>query len=206
MLKQITLFRDKYRVTTCGFGPAPNGVAGRIRTGHRLPSWPRDPQRLALRRYRDVYWNIAGVAAALQAAARQQFDAVLANDTNTVPLALCLDAQARRACGPARVRPKEHFDKPAWRVLVAPYVRWLCGPTCLGGVGDHRGRGIAEQYTKDFGVAASVVTNAAPYADKQPRPTGEKIRMIYSSAGQRYRKIEDIMEAMRGAPEIWNWT
>ncbi|WP_240691672.1 glycosyltransferase [Arthrobacter sp. CAU 1506] len=202
VLKQITLFRDQYRVITCGFGPAPDGVAGHVELDTGLASWPRDPQRLALRRYTDVYWNIAAVAQARKLLRGQQFDAVLANDTNTVPLALSLKPKHGVHADLHEFAPKEHFNKPAWRALVAPYVRWLCR-TYLPAVRSVTtvAEGIAEQYTKDFGVAASVVTNAAPYADKQPRPTGEKIRMIYSSAGQRYRKIEDIMEAMRGAPE-----
>ncbi|HXF01695.1 MAG TPA: hypothetical protein VN601_01790, partial [Arthrobacter sp.] len=93
VLKQITLFRDKYRVFTCGFGPAPDGVAGHFELDTALASWPRDPQRLALRRYPDVYWNIAAVAQARKLLRGQQFDAVLANDTNTVPLALSLEPQ-----------------------------------------------------------------------------------------------------------------
>ena len=184
VLKQISLFRDKYRVFTCGFGPAPDGVAGHFELDTALASWPRDPQRLALRRYVDVYWNIAAVAQARKLLRGQQFDAVLANDTNTVPLALGLEPRHGVHADLHEFAPKEHFNKPAWRVLVAPYVRWLCR-TYLPAARSVTtvAEGIAEQYTKDFGVAASVVTNAAPYADKQPRPTGDKIRMIYSSAG-----------------------
>ena len=116
----------------------------------------------------------------------QQFDAVLANDTNTVPLALSLEPEHGVHADLHEFAPKEHFNKPAWRALVAPYVRWLCRTYLPAACSVTTvAEGIAEQYTKDFGVAASVVTNAAPYADKQPRPTGGKIRMIYSSAGQR---------------------
>lgn len=202
VLKQINLFRDKYQVLTCGFGPAPDGVAGHFELDRVLPSWPRDPKRLAARRYRQVYWNIAAVAEASRMLRGQHFDAVLANDANTVPLALSLEPLRGVHADLHEFAPKEHFNKPAWRVLVAPYVRWLCR-TYLPAVSSVTtvSEGIAEQYQKDFGVDVGVVTNAAPYAELEPRPTGEKIRLIYSSAGQRYRRIEDIIAAMDGVPE-----
>ncbi|NKX53849.1 glycosyltransferase family 4 protein [Arthrobacter sp. E918] len=201
VLKQIDLFRRRYRVATCGFGPAPDGVADHIELDRAMPSWPRDPRRLLLRRYVDVYWGIAAVAEARRQLRGRDFDAVLANDANTLPLALSLAPARGVHADLHEFAPKEHFNKPAWRALVAPYVRWLCR-TYLPQAASVTtvSEGIAEQYRKDFGVAAGVVTNAAPYADKEPRPTQLPIRLIYSSAGQRYRKIENIMEAMRTAP------
>jgi hypothetical protein len=202
VLKQINLFRDRYRVTTCGFGPAPEGVAGHVELDRALPSWPRDPQRLLLRRYQEVYWSIAAVAEARRLLRGQTFDAVLANDANTLPLALSLDPARGVHADLHEFAPKEHFNKPAWRILVAPYVRWLCR-TYLPQAASVTtvSAGIARQYGQDFGVAAGVVTNAAPYTEREPRPTQLPLRLIYSSAGQRYRKIETIIEAMRGTPE-----
>ncbi|EMY35667.1 hypothetical protein D477_003193 [Arthrobacter crystallopoietes BAB-32] len=200
VLKQINLFRDKYDVVTCGFGAAPDGVSRHFEIESGLPSWPRDPKRLLQRQYRQVYWNIAAVAEAYRLLRGQRFDAVLANDANTLPLAMSLDAVHGVHADLHEFAPKEHYNKPAWRILVAPYVRWVCRTflpqaRSVTTVSD----GIAEQYGRDFGVAATVVTNAAPYAEKVPRPTGRPIRLIYSSAGQRYRRIEDIISAMDAA-------
>jgi len=199
VLKQINLFRDKYRVTTCGYGDAPDGVAAHVEIDAGCIGWPRDPKRLALRRYRDVYWSVAGVAEAYRHLRWRSFDAVLANDLNTVPLALSLDSRRGVHADLHEFGPKEHFDKPAWRVLVAPYMRWLCR-TYLPRAASVTtvSEGIARQYGLDYGVRAAVVTNAAPYVEKSPRPTGSTIRLIHSAAGQRYRKIEDIIEAFRG--------
>ncbi|MFD1210960.1 glycosyltransferase [Arthrobacter sp. GCM10027362] len=202
VLKQINLFKDRYTVTTCGFGPAPDGVAGHVELDRALPSWPRDPQRLLLRRYPQVYWGIAAVAEAGRQLRGRSFDAVLANDANTLPLALSLAPARGVHADLHEFAPKEHFNKPAWRLLVAPYVRWLCR-TYLPQAASVTtvSEGIARQYGQDFGVSAGVVTNAAPYTEREPRPTQLPIRLLYSSAGQRYRRIENIMEAMRGTPE-----
>lgn len=202
VLKQINLFQDKYDVVTCGFGAAPDGVEDHVELAAGLPSWPRDPKGLLKRRYRQVYWNIAAVAEANRLLRGRRFDAVLANDANTLPLALSLDSVRGVHADLHEFAPKEHFNKPAWRLLVAPYVRWVCRTflpqaKSVTTVSD----GIARQYGHDFGVEAAVVTNAAPYADLAPKPTSRPIRLIYSSAGQRYRRIEDIISAMDGAPE-----
>ncbi|NKX49456.1 glycosyltransferase family 4 protein [Arthrobacter deserti] len=199
VLKQINLFRGRYRVITCGYGPAPDGVAEHVEIDPACIGWPRDPKRLALRRYRDVYWNVAGVAEAYRLLRSRRFGAVLANDLNTVPLALSLDSTHGVHADLHEFGPKEHFDKPAWRALVAPYMRWLCRTSLPRAASVTTvSAGIARQYGLDFGVQAAVVTNAAPYVRKQPRPTGSTIRLIHSTAGQRYRRIEDIIEAFRG--------
>ncbi len=202
VLKQIDLFKTRYNVITCGYGSSPDGVAEHIQINDQLVGWPRDPQRLALRRYTDVYWSIGGVAEAFRLLRGRHFDAVLANDLNTVPLAVSLGSTHGVHADLHEFGPKEHFDKPAWRVLVAPYMRWICR-TYLGKAASVTtvSKGIARQYEADFGVKADVVTNAAPYVDKAPRKTPDTMRLIHSAGGQRYRKIEDIIEAFRDAPQ-----
>jgi hypothetical protein len=201
VLKQINLFKDRYKVITCGYGPAPDGVAGHVQIAEELVGWPRDPKRLALRRYLDVYWSVLGVAEAYRHLRGQRFGAILANDLNTLPLALSLESEHGVHADLHEFGPKEHFDKPAWRILVAPYMRWICS-TYLGQAASVTtvSDGIARQYRLDYGVDAKVVTNAAPYVSMEPRPTTDRIRLIHSAGGQRYRKIEDIIEAFRNAP------
>jgi hypothetical protein len=133
--------------------------------------------------------------------AGRRFDGILANDLNAVPLALSLQPRAGVHGDLHEFAPKEKDDNLRWRLTVAPYMRWLCRTylTRLASV-TTVARGIADQYEADYGVRVGVVTNAAPYAEREPQPVHAPIRLIHSAAGQRYRKLENFIELMKGAP------
>lgn len=200
VLKQVALFRGKYHLITCGYGAAPDGADEHFALAADAVGWPSDRVGLLGRRYRRAYERMSAVQQARGLLAGISVDVILANDLNTLPLALELKPRYGVHADLHEFAPKEKDDDLKWRLFVAPYMRWLCR-TYLP-----RARslttvapGIAAQYTKDFGVAADVVTNAAPYTAGSPRPVGEKIRLIHSAAGQRYRKLENLVEAMRSA-------
>jgi glycosyltransferase involved in cell wall biosynthesis len=201
VLKQVGLFSGKYHLITCGYGAAPDGVDEHFALSSDAIGWPSDRIGLLGRRYQRAYDQMSAVQQARKLLAGVRVDVVLANDLNTLPLALELEPKYGVHSDLHEFAPKEKDDDLKWRLFVAPYMRWLCR-TYLP-----RARslttvapGIAAQYTRDFGVAADVVTNAAPFAEGAPRPVGEPIRLIHSAAGQRYRKLENLIEAMRSAP------
>ena len=201
VLKQVGLFSGKYHLITCGYGAAPEGVDEHFALSPDAVGWPSDRIGLLGRRYRRAYDQMSAVQQARKLLAGVSVDVILANDLNTLPLAVELEPKYGVHSDLHEFAPKEKDDDLKWRLFVAPYMRWLCR-TYLP-----RARslttvapGIAAQYTRDFGVAADVVTNAAPFAEGAPRPVGETIRLIHSAAGQRYRKLENLIEAMRSVP------
>jgi hypothetical protein len=202
VLKQVRLFRDTYDVYTCGLGPAPEGVVRHYELPAGARGWVNDRLSLLTRRYRHAYWALPAVAAAQAALPVDFFDGVLANDLNTVPLALSLNPRRGVHADLHEFAPREKDDDLKWRLFVAPFMRWLCR-TYLPQVVSATtvAPGIAAQYLHDYGVRFGVVTNAAPYAERDPRPVGATIRVIHSAAGQRYRRLEVFIEAMRDAPE-----
>lgn len=202
VLKEVELFKDKYHVVTCGYGDAPAGSAEHYALPADSRAWTTDRVSLATRRFAKVYEGLPAVQQARKILPVGTFDVILANDLNTLPLALDLKPRLGVHADLHEFAPKEKDDDLKWRTFVAPFMRWLCRNYL------HHAKsvttvsaGIAEQYTKDFGVATGVVTNAAPYLDASPRPVGATIRMIHSAAGQRYRKLENLIEAMRDAPD-----
>lgn len=202
VLKQVELFKDEYRVSTCGYGAGPEGVHRHYALPADARGWTSDRIGLLTRRYQKVYGGLSAVAAARAALAGAQFDVVLANDLNTLPVALELEPRLGVHADLHEFAPKEKFEDIKWRMFVAPYQRWLCRRyltrvTSLTTVSE----GIARQYEADYGVPARVVTNAAPYVSGSPQPVGDEVRLIHSAAGQRYRKLENFIEAMKGAPE-----
>lgn len=202
VLKQVALFKDRYDVTTCGLGPAPDGVVRHYELPADARGWVDDRAALLTRRYAMAYRNIGAVAIARELLPVGTFDAVLANDLNTVPLALSLNPGCGVHADLHEFAPREKETDLRWRIFVAPFWRWICRRYLpLVASATTVARGIAEEYEKDYGVAFGVVTNAAPYSDREPGPVGDPIRMIHSTAGQRRRRLENFVELMRDAPQ-----
>lgn len=201
VLKQVALFSGKYHLITCGYGAAPEGVDEHFALSSDAVGWPSDRIGLLGRRYRRAYKKMSAVQQARRLLTGLSVDVVLANDLNTLPVAVDLKPKYGVHSDLHEFAPKEKDDDLKWRLFVAPFMRWLCRTylpqaRSLTTVAP----GIAAQYTADFGVAAQVVTNAAPFAPGTPQPVRETIRLIHSAAGQRYRKLENLIEAMRSAP------
>lgn len=202
VLKQVELFRTEYRVATCAYGEAPDGVAEHYALPADSRGWPSDKIGLLTHQYHRVYDGLTAVQSARKVLPSGKFDIILANDLNTLPLALELKPRLGVHADLHEFAPREKEDDLKWRIFVAPFMRWLCrnylsDATSVTSVS----QGIAEEYTKDYGVPVGVVTNAAPFLDTPVKPVGASVRMIHSAAGQRYRKLENFVEAMKGAPD-----
>lgn len=199
VLKQVELLKVKYRVSTCAYGEAPDGVDEHFALPADSRGWPSDKVGLLTRNYARVYNNLSAVSHARDVLPTGHFDIVVANDLNTLPLALELKPTLGVHSDLHEYAPSEKESDPKWRLFVAPYMKWMCrkflpeaqSVTTVS-------QGIADEYRSQFGVEVGVVTNAAPYLDAEPTPTATPLKVIYSGAGQRYRKIELILEAMRG--------
>ncbi len=202
VLKQVELFKNKYQVSTCAYGAAPDGVEQHFALSEDSRGWPSDKVGLISRQYGRVYDGLPAVQAAKAILPKGRFDVIVANDLNTLPLALELEPRLGVHADLHEFAPREKEDNLKWRVFIAPFMRWLCSRYLSQASSVTTvSQGIAEEYTKDYGVPVRVVTNAAPYSDGEVRPVGEKIRLIHSAAGQRYRKLENFVEAMKDAPD-----
>lgn len=202
VLKQVELFKDEYRVVTCAYGDAPDDVDEHIALPDSARGWSSDKVGLITRNYRRVYDGMTAVIAARKALPVGHFDIILANDLNTLPLALDLQPRLGVHSDLHEYAPSEKESDAKWRFFVAPFMRWMCRKYLSKARSITTvSQGIADEYARKFRVQVGVVSNAAPYLDAAPTPTGETIKIIYSGAGQRYRKIELILEAMRGVRE-----
>lgn len=201
VLKQVALFRDRYDVTTCGQGPAPGGVVEHVELPANARGWVDDRIALLTHRYRRAYRKISGVSAAMDKLPVGAFDAILANDLNTVPLALALEPRRGVHADLHEFAPREKEDDLKWRLFVAPFLRWLCRKYLARAASITTvSSGIALEYQKRFGVSADVVTNASPHVDLEPLPVGDTIRLIHTGAAFRARRLENYIRAMEGLP------
>lgn len=199
VLKQVHAFRDDYEVTTCGYGPAPDGVE-HLRIPDEVRADDTDFRLLAARAYRAAYSSTGAVRVARRLLADRSFDVVLADDVETVPLALEIAPPETVHADLHEYSPRLHDDVRAWVFWRAPYVRWQCrrfvrrvaSTTTVG-------HGLARQYERDFGFRPDVVTNATPYADLEPVPVGETVRVVHSGAALRNRNLGLLIEAVEAA-------
>ncbi|MDN5685579.1 MAG: glycosyltransferase [Brachybacterium sp.] len=201
--RQIDLLAAEFEVTTVGFGSSPHPEVTHVELPEGTRAWPSSKQYLLSGRYRRAYWDMSAVRAAREALADRvgAVDIVLANDVNTLPLALWLAPRRGVHADLHEYAPREKEHVRSWRWFIAPYQRWICR-TCLPEVASITtvSPGLADEYAARFGVDVQVVTNASAYEDRAPRPTGETIRLLHTGVARANRRLESMIDALRGAP------
>jgi hypothetical protein len=198
--RQIALMSPEHDVTAVGFAdPQIPGVRFVDVAGTRKTPMQRAfaGARLRCRRYESYYWNVGPVAAARRALAGGSYDLIIANESDTWPLAFAL-----RDPGGARVlldaheyAPREFEDVRRWRRLYQRYRRHLCATMlpradAVTTVCD----GVAAEYERCFGVRPAVITNASPLRDFTPSElAGDQVRMVHHGVAVRSRRIESMI-------------
>lgn len=205
VLKQVRLFADRYDVTTCGHGPAPEGVVRHIRVPDEVHAWRWDGKPLRLKAYRWAYWHNPGVAWARENLPRGTFDAILADDLETVGLALRLRPRRGVHADLHEYAPRQNDQYPRWDFWVRPFMEWMVRTyvrraASVTTVGAH----IAREYETQFGLGhVGVVPNAAPFAPGlEPTDVDEPLRLVHSGAARPERGLENHIDAVAGLPGV----
>jgi hypothetical protein len=200
LLRQIRLLTPDHDVTTCGYGPAPDGVVEHIRIPDELVYWKKDRALLMQRRFaavlrsNEVHRHLTGVIPV------GAFDVVIANDADPVPLALSLRPRGGVHADLHEYAPRQREDSRRWKWFVAPYYRWLIRsfvPLCDSVT--TVGQGLADEFGREFGIEAGVVVNAAPYREGEPTEVGQPIRLVHSGGATRNRAIDTMIRAVSAA-------
>lgn len=199
VLRQLRLLAaEGYRVSTLGYGEAPDGVQEHLRLPDEVVSWHKDRARLMTRRFRSAYRTAPVVQAAVRLLHGREgsYDVVLANDIDTLPLALDLAPAGGVHADLHEYHSRQREELLRWRLFVAPYYRWLVrtyGPradsvTTVG----HR---LAERYEEEFGLRCGVVYNAPGQADLPVGEVGDPVRIVHAGHATPGR-LGTVLEAM----------
>ena len=148
--------------------------------------------RLLARRYEAVYWKHPTNLTALDRLRGAQADVVVANELAALPIALRL--------GPPVVfdaheyAPDEFGERRWWRVVIAPYVHWQCRRyipqvSMMTTVG----QAIADEYERETGVRATVVTNAPRREDLEPTLVHNPVRILHHGVALPGRGLEEMV-------------
>ena len=197
VLKQVALFRDDFDVVTVGFGPAPEGVAGHHQVPAGMTAAKPYSRLLLARQFRLAYWRQSAVRWTRAALRGETWDAVLANDPESLPLAFALAPRTRIHADLHEYSPRMREHLPGWSRIYGPYYAWLCRRFAARSASVTTvSRGLADEYRRVFGIDAALVANATPFADLAPTPTSEPIRLVHSGAALRNRGLEELVAAM----------
>lgn len=200
VLKQVRQFADDYAVTTCGYGPAPAGVAEHIRIPENVRHNDLQGRLITAKLYRRAYWSLSSVRWCCGVLSVGSYDIVLANEVDAVPLALSLKPAGGVHADLHEYHSRMKEELPLWNRRIRPYVEWLCRRYVSRAdswttVSD----GIAAEYQREFGFHPIVVTNATPYRDLDPTRAHVPLRFVHSGAALRARHLEATVEAFLDA-------
>ena len=145
-------------------GERPAGADDHLEIPSALPSLPQTVSgvaKLALRRYASVQLEAPAMKAALGLLGDRPFDLVVANEARALPLAFQVAGDPRVWCDLHEWAPEERTHVLSWRLLVSPFIRWMCGRylprvDAATTINDS----IAGLYRDQFGVECEIVRNA----------------------------------------------
>lgn len=200
VLKQLRRLGQDFEIHTLGYGPTPEGVASHVQVPSDMPIWRYDRWRVILRLFRSAYWRNRAIVFARNALLGTSWDAVLANDIDAVGLALAQHSRHGVHADLHEYAPRQKEDVWKWRVFVAPFQSWMCRRFATRAASVTTvGAGIAAEYGRVYGIAAGVVTNAAPFADLAPTAVGSPLRLVHSGAALRDRNILALLDAVEAS-------
>jgi hypothetical protein len=203
-LKQVRYLKDSHDVTTAGFGPAPFaeiphvelpelsgarwGLLGRLlNAGLMVLRWYRQLARLSVLDRHTV-----------SVLAEPKWDIVIAHDLKALDASLALAPAAGVILDLHEYAPRQEEHSWQWRLLVAPYYRWMCRKRVpLAAAVVTVGQGIADEYKRVFGFDSTVVVNATPYFDANVSPVGSPIRLVHSGGVAVQRRLDLMIRGVR---------
>ncbi len=128
----------------------------------------------------------------------RKFDLVIANDVDILPLAFQISVSDKVFLDAHEYSPRQFEDKLMWRILFQPLMYHICKKFIPKTVGMTTiGRGIANEYKKQFKCNPVVINNATWYNPIAPTEiTSDKIRLIHHGGATVSRQLEIMIEMM----------
>ena len=203
--RQVNWLREKYEVTVVCFDADDMPGVRFVRIKQTKLGIVRKALlalSLTFRAYRTAYHlfhDYAHVARELNA----PYDAVIANDIDTLPLAFEIQAGARVVFDAHEYAPRHFENNRTWRIFFQRFYIELCKQyiprvSAMLTVGE----GLAREYDKNFAVAPVIITNASPFHSLVPsRVSADKIRLVHHGIANPSRRLELMVDMMKHLDE-----
>ncbi|WP_288291830.1 hypothetical protein [uncultured Varibaculum sp.] len=207
LLRQLSVVKDFGHVTTLGYGSQPAVSDEHLQIPSDMPSLPQTVPgvlKLALRLHGASEFAAPALRRARELLQGRQFDLVISNDARALPVAFYAAGDSTPVWADLHEwAPEERTHIASWRILVAPYIRYICkkylphtsAQTTVAGR-------IAHLYQENFGVQPQVMRNSCPFQNLSPTETGsEQIRLVHSGGAVPGRALETTIKAVVAAGE-----
>ncbi len=201
--RQIRFLKEHYDVI--GAGAAPPRIDGvdfiQLEMSAVSKSESRlNTLRLLTRQYESYYWNYPYVADGVRKLRNVRADVVIANDVDSLPLALKVSHGKPVVFDAHEFAPLEFTDSLKFRLLYQGYKTYLCNKyipraTEMITVCD----GLAERYLATTGVNPTIMMNAPVHEDLYPRRTvgtDGRVQLIHHGGAMPTRQLELMIQMM----------
>lgn len=202
--RQIGFLSKDYHVTAAAFGgngrpdhtftdlkPAKLKYSGKI----KMALWS------LLGRYR-FFWSAFHPFNDVTEQLRQKtWDVIVANDVDTLPAAFLIkgNTKAKIILDAHEYAPRQFENLRWWRILFQPAVLWVCH-TFLPKIDlmFTVGKGVADEYKKNFGIESLIITNAPFFQGKTPSALQPgKVRLVHHGIANPSRRPDLMIDMMK---------
>jgi glycosyltransferase involved in cell wall biosynthesis len=199
--RQVDFIKDNYLVTVAAYGGQENKgyelipiTKTKFTFAHKLFS-----SFFLLTRWHGKAYSLLYQLSSIEEALRQKmFDLIIANDVESLPFAFSLKTNAKIIFDAHEYAPRHFEDRLTWRIFFQPFNIHLCKkyiPQVDAMI--TVGKGLANEYEKNFGVRPTIITNATWHSDIKPsKIVDRKIRLIHHGGSTPSRKLELMIEMM----------
>lgn len=199
--RQLGVLRDHWDIVLCACGrlDMPGVRCVELAADSALFSPLIGHLVTASRAYERAYWRRSLVRQALGKLESRNFDAVLANDIETLPLALRVAGPKTRVVVDAHEYEPRHWDDQwLFSTVYGPYWDYIC-QTYLPRVDAMVtvSPRLADEYSRNYNVNCGVIMNTPEYQELVPSGThNNKIRIIHHGGINPSRKIENMIHVV----------
>jgi len=144
------------------------------------------------------YWESINYKKIVKSLSNREFDVIIANDIESVPLAAKLKKKSKIIFDAHEYAPRQFDDKAIFRHFYKEYIEYLF-EKYLKYVDKMItvSEGIAEEYLKNYNIKPSVITNSANFVELKPSPVDENnIKIIYHGGCNSSRHLETMIRMM----------
>jgi hypothetical protein len=156
--------------------------------------------RLKMHRFEEYYWSSFLVKDAFEKLKDIPADIIVANDLNTLPLAISLAENhgSKLYLDAHEYTPRQFEDKWTFRFFFQRYWDYVAKNYMpKADVVTTVCQGISREYERVYGVASEVFTNAPFFNDLEPRKsTPNRINMIHHGSATSSRQLENMIFLM----------
>lgn len=136
----------------------------------------------------------------IESLGNEKFDLLIANDIDTLPLALKIsNRKSRVILDSHEYHPRQCEDNREWVRFIQKYVEYLCSVyMSKADIVFAVSEGIADEFRKNYNLKPLLLTNATEYKNLSPgRVNDDRIRIIHHGSAKESRNLELILEMMK---------